>query len=264
MIARKTILWNFAFAAILTLTPMLTQAQETHIVTVSDNFFNPPNLTIQAGDTVRWVNGSDGVMAHDVTADDFSFASQTTAQFTFDQTFNDPGEVPYHCTVHGAAGGIGMSGMVTVEGGGGGNGFQINPGLNDSWWNRATPGQGFFITVFENSGEIFLAWFTYDTERPDPDVMANLGEPGHRWLTAFGEYTGDTAMLEVELTQDGVFNSAEPPVEQDMNYGTILLEFAGCNEGLITYNIPSAGVQGEIPIDRIALDNVPACEELAQ
>jgi len=94
-------------------------------------------------------------------------------------------------------------------------------------------------------------------------VMANLGEPGHRWLTAFGPYEGDTAMLAIELTQGGVFNSAETPVTQTAD-GTIMLEFAGCNEALITYNVTSAGVQGEIPIERIALDNVPACEQLAQ
>jgi len=263
MIVPKTTLPSLTIAAILSLTPVLAQGQQMHMVTVSDSFFSPANLTIQAGDTVRWVNGSDGTMEHDVTADDFSFASQTTAQFTFDQTFNNPGEVPYHCSVHGAAGGIGMSGMVTVEGGGGGNGFQINPGLNDSWYNPATAGQGFFITVFSDISMIFLAWFTYDTERPDPSVMANLGEPGHRWLTAFGPYEGDTAMLAIELTQGGVFNSAETPVTQTAD-GTIMLEFAGCNEALITYNVTSAGVQGEIPIERIALDNVPACEQLAQ
>ncbi|MDX1555108.1 MAG: hypothetical protein R3212_03685, partial [Xanthomonadales bacterium] len=68
----------------------------------------------------------------------------------------------------------------------GGAGFQINAGLNDAWFNALTPGQGFFITVFPDIEMMFLAWFTYDTERPDPSVMADVGEPGHRWLTAFG------------------------------------------------------------------------------
>lgn len=263
MIASKYVLPSLTFAAALTFIPVPSQAQETHTVTVGDNFFSPANLTIQAGDTVRWSNAAGG-NPHDVTADDFSFASQTTNEFMFEMTFDDPGDVPYHCTVHGAAGGVGMSGTVTVEGGGGGgNGFQINAGLNDSWYNPATAGQGFFITVFPDISSIFLAWFTYDTERPDPAVMANLGEPGHRWLTAFGEYSGETAMLEVELTQGGVFNSGDPEPMQTAD-GTIVLEFAGCNDALVTYDITSAGVQGEIPIERIALDNVPGCEALAQ
>lgn len=239
----------------------VAQAQTTHDVTVGDDFFSPANLTIQAGDTVRWNNASGG-NPHDVTADDGSFNSQTLSSFTYTQTFNNPGEVPYHCTVHGAAGGIGMSGNITVEGGGGGGEFQINAGLNDSWFNPATPGQGFFITVFPDITSIFLAWFTYDTERPDPSATANLGEPGHRWLTAFGEYAGNSAMLEVELTQGGVFDSSEPAVEQTPD-GTILLECADCGNCMVTYDITSAGVQGEIPIGRIAADNVPACEEMA-
>lgn len=151
--------------------------------------------------------------------------------------------------------------MVTIEGVEGDQ-FPLNAGFNDSWWNPATSGQGFFITVFPDDGSIFLAWFTYDTERPDPSVTANLGEPGHRWLTALGDYVGGSAMLEVELTQGGVFNSANPPVMQTTD-GSILLECSGCNACMITYDITSAGVKGVIPIERIALDNVLTCEELA-
>jgi len=109
---------------------------------------------------------------------------------------------------------------------------------------------------------MFLAWFTYDTERPPADTMAILGEPGHRWLTAFGPYSGDTAMLDVELTQGGVFDSAVQAVMQTPD-GTIEVVFSGCNAGMVNYNIPSAAVSGQIPIQRIALDNVPYCESQA-
>lgn len=139
--------------------------------------------------------------------------------------------------------------------------FSIKAGLNDSWFNPATPGQGFFITVFEDVGQVFLAWFTYDTERPPGSVEANLGEPGHRWLTAFGPYDGETAILDIELTQGGVFDSAEPSPVQSPD-GTIVLEFGGCNAGLVTYDITATGDQGVIPIERIALDNVPVCEAM--
>ena len=140
--------------------------------------------------------------------------------------------------------------------------FAINPGLNDAWWNPATPGQGFFITVFENAGVMFLAWFTYDTERPAEAVQANLGEPGHRWLTAIGPYDGDTAVLDIELTQGGVFDMAEPVPAQDPD-GQIVLEFSDCTAALLSYEITSANLQGEIPIERIALDNVESCQSLA-
>jgi hypothetical protein len=42
------------------------------------------------------------------------------------------------------------------------------------------------------------------------------------------------------------------------------LEFSGCNEGLVTYEITSLDISGEIPIERIVLDNVPLCEMLAE
>jgi len=137
--------------------------------------------------------------------------------------------------------------------------FSLNPGLNDAWFNPATPGQGFFVTVFPDVRGVFLAWFTYDTERPDASISANLGEPGHRWLTAFGTYDRATAVLDVELTNGGLFNAAMPVPSQQVD-GEIVLEFAGCNEAILSYHLPSVGLQGEIPIQRIALDNVALCE----
>jgi len=140
--------------------------------------------------------------------------------------------------------------------------FQINNGINDAWYNRATGGQGFMITVFPEREEMFVAWFTYDVERPPEDVTAILGEPGHRWLTAQGPYGGDTATLTINLTEGGVFDSAEPAVSTRSN-GTLTIEFADCTEGLVTYEIESPNVSGEIPIQRITNDNVALCETLS-
>jgi hypothetical protein len=140
-------------------------------------------------------------------------------------------------------------------------GFAINAGLNDAWYNPATPGQGFFVTVYPDIGQVFLAWFTYDVERPPSDVEAILGDPGARWLTAFGPYVDNTAMLDIEITSGGVFDSAEPIPAQNSD-GTIFLEFVGCNEGTVVYDIPSINRQSIVPIERIALDNVLLSESL--
>lgn len=144
-----------------------------------------------------------------------------------------------------------------------GHGFQINAGLNDAWFNPETPGQGFFITVFPDIGAIFLAWFTYDTERPPGNVTANLGEPGHRWLTAFGEYADNRAVLDIEVTSGGLFNAANPAPTQEPD-GTIVVAFHDCNSATISYDVASPGIQGEIEIERIALDNVAICEALTE
>jgi hypothetical protein len=139
--------------------------------------------------------------------------------------------------------------------------FHINAGLNDAWFDPATPGQGFFVTVFPDIGQLFLAWFTYDTERPPEDVQALLGEPGHRWLTAFGSYADNRAVLDIEVTKGGVFDASDPAPSQDLD-GTIILEFSNCNAATVSYDIPSVDRQGVIPIERIALDNMPLCESL--
>jgi hypothetical protein len=141
--------------------------------------------------------------------------------------------------------------------------FKITPDLNDAWYNPATDGQGFLLTVLPEQKLVFLAWFTYDIERPPEDVSAMLGDPGHRWLTAQGAYEGDTANLTIFVTGGGVFDSADPPAVTDpAGDGTIKLQFADCENGLIEYKITSLNLTGIIPIERIALDNVASCEEM--
>ncbi len=139
--------------------------------------------------------------------------------------------------------------------------FTINTAISDAWFFPATSGQGFFIIVWEDSKLVFLAWFTYDTERPPEDVTAHLGEPGHRWLTALGPYEGDTAILDVFLSSGMVFDSAEPPVTTEQLEGaTIEIVWTDCKTGLVKYDIPTLGLMGEIPIERIVEDKVAACE----
>jgi hypothetical protein len=144
------------------------------------------------------------------------------------------------------------------------NPSKINPGLNDAWYNPETDGQGFFISVFPDLGKVSLAWFTYDTELPPDDATANLGNPGHRWLTAVGPIVGNQAIMEIEMTSGGLFDAAtiiertEPPGSD----GTILLTFTSCNSATVEYNIPSINRQGIVPIQRVANDNIVLCEAL--
>ena len=143
-------------------------------------------------------------------------------------------------------------------------GFELNAGLNDAWYNPETDGQGFFITVYPDLGVASLAWFTYDTMLPPQDAMANLGDPGHRWLTATGPITGHQVVMNIEMTSGGLFDApsdisrTEPPGSD----GTITLTLTGCNSGVIEYSLPSIGRQGTIPIQRVADDNVAFCEAL--
>ena len=140
---------------------------------------------------------------------------------------------------------------------------QINSGMSDAWYDPATEGQGFLVSIFPNRQEMFLAWFTFDIERPPENITAILGEPGHRWLTAQGAFAGNSAELTVYLTHGGVFDSAEPPATtENTGYGTMKVEFLSCSHGRITYDIPSLEMSGEIQIQRIVGDNVALCEAL--
>jgi len=141
------------------------------------------------------------------------------------------------------------------------NSFQINPGLNGSWYNPDTNGQGFLIDVLPKNGTVFLAWFTYDTVRPPSSYTANLGEPGHRWVTAQGKFSGNQAQLNIVLSAGGVFDKASP-APSNSAYGTMTLAFSGCNSGTITYSIPGIASNEVIPIQRIVTDNVGLCESL--
>ncbi|MEM1410863.1 MAG: FG-GAP repeat protein [Pseudomonadota bacterium] len=139
----------------------------------------------------------------------------------------------------------------------------INPGMNDAWFNPVTPGQGLFINAFPDNGTMFVAWFTYDINLPDEALEANLGWPGHRWLTAQGPYSNDTAELEVFLTSGGLFDQVEPAPEVDGPIGTMRLLWLNCDEAFLLYELTQPVVSGVIPLRRPVEESAALCEALA-
>ena len=74
-----------------------------------DYAFTPPNIAIDPGTTVCWINH--GVAHHTVTEDNLVFSSGDMApNQTFTYTFNTPGTYNYKCLYHLP----GMVGSVTV------------------------------------------------------------------------------------------------------------------------------------------------------
>jgi DNA-binding beta-propeller fold protein YncE len=142
------------------------------------------------------------------------------------------------------------------------DGTDINAGFNDAWRNpEKKGGQGIFAVVFPIIKHVFMAWFTYDTVLPDEGIHYTIGHPSQRWYTAFGPYEGDEAVLDLELNSNGKFDSASP-IEQ-MTDGSVTLKSIDCEEMLLEYDIFSADLQGEIPLERLAGDNVAYCASLA-
>ena len=74
-------------------------------VTVVDNDYEPDELVVAPGTTVRWE--FEGGSSHDVEGD--GFASSIQQDGSFEHTFEDTGSYPYRCTLHG-----GMTGTIYV------------------------------------------------------------------------------------------------------------------------------------------------------
>jgi hypothetical protein len=59
------------------------------------------------------------------------------------------------------------------------------------------------------------------------------------------------------VTADGVFDAALTPTSTGQaRDGSITIEFADCSQALLSYEITSLGISGQIPNERIVPDNV--------
>ena len=82
-------------------------------VSIGDNFYNPKDVTIKVGQSVKWRN--DGAVAHTVTSDDDStvkFDSGTLEpRGVYALKPGSRGKLTYSCTIHGKV----QSGTITVS-----------------------------------------------------------------------------------------------------------------------------------------------------
>lgn len=82
------------------------------------NRFQPAELTVPVGGTVNWL-WSPGSTGHNIVADDGESPPHSGAPTDWPKwhvfTFTRPGGFRYHCSVHGAPGGVGMSGTIIVS-----------------------------------------------------------------------------------------------------------------------------------------------------
>jgi plastocyanin len=95
-------------------------AATTHDVTISGFTFNPANLTVQAGDSVKWTHQVD-FAAHTSTSgtppgtpDGLWDSGLLVAGQSFTRQFDDAGTFPYYCEPHFTS----MIGSILVQGGG--------------------------------------------------------------------------------------------------------------------------------------------------
>lgn len=219
-----------------------------HFVTVRDDFFDPEVIEIEDGDTVTWSTSAESMNMHNVLADDDSFTSGAPApDVQFSHTFNTgDAEIFYHCTVHGAPGGIGMSGAVVV-GAGIVEPFPIVYGHSGSWYDALTDGQGFSIEVVPGQNLLVIYWFTYQVVKSDKgDITTQM------WLQGAGEIAGGSATVPLQRPKNGIFDNPQAPTFEA--WGSATFTFDSCSHGTVDYESDVDNVSGSIEITRITPD----------
>ncbi len=158
-------------------------SQTSYVVHVGldGSTFLPADLTIAPMDTVIWVN--DGGF-HNVIADDNSFTSgsPSSSPWVYSLVFENIGDNPYYCVVHGAAGGVGMAGIVRVQ----------EP------------------TAVEDKGELPQS-FTLEQNYPNPFnpstlIKFSLPESGVVTLKIFNSLGEETALLVNSFKERGTYS----------------------------------------------------------
>lgn len=210
----------------------------THEVSVISFRFQPEVLTVQQGDTVVWRNSGG---AHNVTADDSTFGNgpASSASWVYSETFDRVGEHRYYCEPHGGPGGLGMSGVIRVQGST--PTFAINYGISGTWYNPATSGQGFFVEVVPSLNLLVFSWFTWSNTTPGV----------HDWLTGVGPISGDQAAIDLQRSNGGRFN--DPTTVTTGSVGSATVKFTDCNTGTVTFQRSDNATSGTIPIQRLTV-----------
>jgi len=128
----------------------------------------------------------------------------------------------------------------------------INYGHTGAWFNPDTPGQGQFIDVEPSTKFMFVSWFTFtDAASENPFEQ--------HWFTAQGNYTGNTAVLDLFETLGGQFD--DPQGVTITQIGEVTLSFEDCEQGQMTYNIDAENLQGEFPLFRVIPGSGNVCKE---
>jgi hypothetical protein len=132
--------------------------------------------------------------------------------------------------------------------------FTINAGHSGAWFNPDTSGQGQFIDVVPEEQFMFISWFTFTEATSD-----NPNE--QHWYTAQGNYSGDTAVLDLFETLGGKFD--DPQEVTNTQVGEVTLTFNDCDMGTMSYSFDAEELDGEFPMIRVIPGSENVCEGLS-
>jgi plastocyanin len=240
--------------AVLSLAAIRAQAVD-HRVSVGGASvrFDPPDITIDVGDTVTWISSS--AQAHNVHANDDSFrcaagcdgdghggsGNPRIGPWSVTVAFPRAGIYGYRCDPHAD---YGMRGIVRVVEGGGGGGnpahVPITSGFTGAWYDPAQSGHGIFIEVLPGS-QMLAWWFTFN---PDGTQQA--------WFGNVGAIDGDTATVDAVQAEGGRWiPNFDPANVTQAPWGRLTFQFTDCNHGEVTFS--TAGVYGNGHMDLVRI-----------
>jgi plastocyanin len=162
------------FGVLLLAAASLAHSAEVFVLVLPTFVFDPQTVTINAGDTVTWINEEGH---HNVRSDSGLFTSGPPSSlpgWTFSHTFPAIGTFPYYCEVHGGVGGVGMSGVVEV----------VAHSLNIA--DRA---------VVEGNTGTTDAVFTVTLSPPSTDIVSVAVQTADGTAVLFSDYQGLNGMV---------------------------------------------------------------------
>ncbi len=132
--------------------------------------------------------------------------------------------------------------------------FQINHGLNGSWYNPATSGQGILLEVDQSQAFVFMAWYTFNPQAVDGD------NSNHQWYTASGNYSQNSVALTIYQSSGGGFDNGNPV--ETIAVGSATLEFSSCTQANFNYTFNDSQLSGTMALQRLSADIL--CQTFSQ
>ncbi len=177
----------------------------THTIEVQDFKFTPKEITVNKGDVVKFV--WTGAVAHTATSDATSGANSFDSGLlgnaaTYSVTMTAAGAVPYYCKPHGAVGGVGMAGKITVVEPCNNNQVSVNLKFNQNSGSQ----NGYKILI---DNVLYSQNHLYDAKNPT-SVNVNILGNGQAHTVKIEDMA--TAICSVSGTITTPNCSANPPV----------------------------------------------------
>jgi len=226
--------------------------------------FDPPQMTINVGDTVTFVNL--GGAAHNVHADDNSFrcangcdgsggdGTPSAGNWSSTVTFTKPGTVTYHCDIHAS---MGMTASITVNAAA--TSIPLGGYMSGNWFNPNQGGHGFQLEFTNHStgattSDMVAIWFVYT-----PTGSTATDGSGQNWIYSEGDYdtTKNTVTLPALLLSGAKFPPNFNPADvrrisndASTTWGTLTFTFTDCNNGTVSWHstVPGYNNANDTPL----------------